>query len=197
MNPTLKAFSDQLQMILKGDVYSTPKKHWLSGTITTDLIDLLNTTKRNRYLEEWNQNVDIIFSEKNMNKLEAIYGSNYVRALKNILGRMKRGSNRAISDNPQVDNVVDWLNNSVGTVMFLNRKSALLQLISNVNFLNWSDNNIIAAAAAFANQPQYWKDVIYLMNSDYLVQRRNGLKINVAESEIALAAKKGGFKGYF
>ena len=33
------------------------------------------------------------------------------------------------------------------------------------------------------------------MNSDYLVQRRNGMKINVAESEIAEASKKGGMKG--
>ena len=34
-----------------------------------------------------------------------------------------------------------------------------------------------------------------MLNSDYLVQRRNGLKINVAESEIAEAARKGGMKG--
>ena len=36
-----------------------------------------------------------------------------------------------------------------------------------------------------ANQPQYWRDVIDLMNSDYLVERRNGLKINVNEADIA------------
>ena len=74
--------------------------------------------------------------------------------------------------------------------MFLNVKSGLLQLISSVNFMNWSDNNPLAAGKAFANQKQYWKDVMYLLNSDYLVQRRNGLKINVAESEIAEASKK-------
>jgi hypothetical protein len=130
-----------------------------------------------------------------MNKLEALYGSNFTFALKNMLGRMKRGSNRSSGGSPQVDNVIDWVNNSVGTTMFLNRKSALLQLISNVNYLNWSDNNIIEAGKAFANQKQYWTDVSYLLNSDYLVQRRNGLKINVAESEIAEASKKGGFKG--
>jgi hypothetical protein len=61
--------------------------------------------------------------------------------------------------------------------------------------MNWSDNNPFKAGLAFANQKQYWKDVMYLLNSDYLVQRRNGLKINVAESEIAEASKKGGIKG--
>ena len=130
-----------------------------------------------------------------MAKLEALYGKNWIVALKNILGRMKRGSNRPISGNAQVDDVIDWLNASVGTTMFLNRKSALLQLISNVNFINWTDNNVFEAGKAFANQKQYWTDVVYLLNSDYLTQRRNGLKINVAESEIAEAAKKGGFKG--
>ena len=194
-NPDMKVFAEKIAFIQKESKYPKPDNNWVAGSITGDIINSIQKTYRGEALQEWQQNVDIIFSEKNMNKLEAIYGSNFVRALKDILGRMKRGSNRAISDNPQVDNVVDWLNNSVGTVMFLNRKSALLQLISNVNFLNWSDNNIIAAGKAFANQPQYWKDVMYLMNSDYLVQRRNGMKINVAESEIAEASKKGGFKG--
>ena len=36
---------------------------------------------------------------------------------------------------------------------------------------------------------QYWKDFMEIMNSDYLVDRRNGLKLNVSESEIADAAK--------
>jgi hypothetical protein len=69
--------------------------------------------------------------------------------------------------------------------MFFNMRSAVLQTISSVNFVNWSDNNILKAASAFANQPQYWKDVVKLMNSDYLIERRNGLKINVNEADIA------------
>jgi hypothetical protein len=64
-------------------------------------------------------------------------------------------------------------------------RSAVLQTISAVNFVNWSDNNPLNAAAAFANQPQYWRDVVMLMNSDYLIERRNGLKINVNEADIA------------
>jgi hypothetical protein len=74
-------------------------------------------------------------------------------------------------------------------------RSGLLQLTSAVNFINWGDNNIYAASKAFANQKQYWKDVIRLMNSDYLVNRRDGLKINVNEAELVDAGKKGGMKG--
>ena len=194
-NPDLKVFAEKIAFIQKGKSYPSPSDNWVAGSITGDIINSIQKTYRKEALADWQQNVDIIFSEKNMNKLEAIYGSNFVVALKNILGRMKSGSNRTQSGNPQVDNVVDWINNSVGTTMFLNRKSALLQLISNINFINWSDNNLLAAGKAFANQPQYWKDVMFLLNSDYLVQRRNGMKINVAESEIAEASKKGGLKG--
>ena len=79
--------------------------------------------------------------------------------------------------------------------MFLNRRSAVLQLISFTNFINFEGNNLYQASKAFANQPQYWKDWIYLMNSDYLVDRRDGLRINVNEADIATTAKEGGFQG--
>ena len=85
--------------------------------------------------------------------------------------------------------VLDWTNNSVGAIMFLNSRSAVLQTISAVNYMNFRDNNPLAAAKAFANQPQYWKDFNTLFNSDYLVQRRDGLKININEAEIAEMAK--------
>jgi hypothetical protein len=74
--------------------------------------------------------------------------------------------------------------------MFLNTRSAVLQTISAANYVNWSFNNPLKASAAFANQGQYWKDFMTLMNSDYLVSRRNGLKMNINENEIAEAAKR-------
>jgi len=194
-NADLKVFAEKIAFIQKGKQYPKPGDNWVAGNITSDIIQNLNKAGRKEALQRWQENVDIIFSDKNLNKLEALYGSNFVLALKNSLGRMKSGSNRPIGMNPQVNNLLDWLNNSVGAVMFLNMRSATLQLISSVNFLNWSDNNPVAAARAFANQKQYWSDVMKLLNSDYLVQRRNGLKINVAESEIAEAARKGGMKG--
>ncbi len=194
-NPDLKVFAEKIAFIQKGKEYPKPGDNWVAGNITTDIIQSLNKAGRKEFLQEWQQNVDIIFSDKNLNKLEALYGSGYIAALKNILSRMKSGSNRPVGANAQVNALMDWLNNSVGAVMFLNMRSATLQLISSVNFMNWSDNNPAAAAKAFANQKQYWSDVMTLLNSDYLVQRRNGLKINVAESEIAEAARKGGMRG--
>lgn len=188
-NPDLKVFAEQILSITKGDGYVKPDVNWLAGTITTDLVDLLKTTKRPKYLETWQANIDAIFSKENLNKLESIYGSKYVEALKNIIGRMKTGSNRAPTTDRLTNAAMDWLNGSIGTIMFFNMRSALLQGISTTNFMNWTFNNPARMGKALANIPQFAKDFLYLINSDYLVARRNGLKLNISESEIADAAK--------
>ena len=181
----LANFADQLIAINKDNGYPKPGDGWLAGTITTDLLTGLNTVVRAKYLEQWQNNVNEVFNEENLNKLEAAFGNGYRDALENMLGRMKTGSNRGFKGDTLTGRFVDWLNASVGAIMFFNMRSAVLQTISAVNFVNFTDNNIFKAAAAFANQPQYWSDVIKLMNSDYLVERRNGLKINVNEADIA------------
>ena len=188
-DPELQAFADQLVNIQKGKPYPKPDKNWTAGTITTDVISGINKVNRAEYLQEWQENVDIIFSEKNINKLEAAFGAKYVEALKDSLRAMKSGSNRPLGGDRVSDGILDWLNNSVGAIMFLNTRSAVLQTISAVNFVNWGDNNILKAGKAFANQKQFWGDFLTLMNSDYLLERRDGLKINVSESEIADAVE--------
>ena len=185
----LSVFADNLITIQKGRPYPEPNKDWTAGTITTDVIGGINKINRAEYLKEWQENVDIIFSEKNMNKLEAAFGPRYVEALKNSLAAMKSGSNRPLGGDRISNRILDWVNNSIGAVMFLNTRSAVLQTISSVNFINWGDNNLYAAGKAFGNQKQYWKDFLTLMNSDYLLERRDGLKINVSESEIADAVE--------
>ena len=193
-NSVLKTFADQILTITKGDGYSNPGDSWLAGTITTDLIDLINDVKRPKYLAEWQQNADEIFSEQNLNKLEAIYGAKYREAMEDILRRMKSGKNRSFTGSRLSNRILDYINASNGAIMFFNMRSAILQTISSINFMNWSFNNPLKAGRAFANQPQYWKDFKTLMNSDYLVDRRNGLRINISESEIADAAKTSGNK---
>ena len=101
-----------------------------------------------------------------------------------MLHRIKTGVNRPKGESGKPNAFMNWLNASVAGVMFFNTRSAILQTISSINFLNWDFNNPLKAGAAFANQPQYWKDFMTLMNSDFLRDRRNGLKINITESEI-------------
>ena len=120
-----------------------------------------------------------------MNKLEAQYGSKYTEALKDILYRMKYGTNRQQGQNRLVNVWSNWVNNSVGAIMFFNVRSAILQTLSITNFVNWSDNNILAAGKAFANQPQFWKDFSMIFNHPTLKQRRSGLQTDINANEIA------------
>ena len=186
-DPDLLDFADQIDAILDG--YPEPQNDWLAGTITTDAINMINTVKRAEFLQEWQQNADIIFSQQNMNKLRAAFGDNYVEALQDMLYRMKTGRNRPAGANKLTNNFMNWVNDSVGTIMFFNTRSALLQTLSTVNFINWGDNNPMAAAKAFANQKQFWADFAMLFNSDFLKQRRSGLKNDVNADDIAAAAE--------
>jgi hypothetical protein len=104
---------------------------------------------------------------------------------------METGQTKPVNLGKLGNAVMTYLNGSVGAIMNLNSRSATLQLISTVNFINHSFNNPIKAAAALANIKQYSKDFMMIMNSDMLVQRRNGLRINVTEAEIAAAAEGG------
>ena len=144
----LTAFADQLIAINKGDEYASPDAGWVAGTIDTDFLKALNTTKRAKYLEVWQQNVDEIFSETNLNKLEAAYGKPYRVAMENILHRMKTGRNRSFGTDTITGRFTDWLTNSVGAIMFFNTRSAVLQTISAVNFINFSDNNVLRARSS-------------------------------------------------
>ncbi len=191
----LQLFAEQLINIQKGDQYAGPKEGWPAGTITTDMLEGLNTIKRAKALEQWQANADEIFSEENLNKIEAAYGKPYRKAMENMLQRMKSGRNRNFQGDTLTGRVTDWLTGSIGTIMFFNTRSAILQTISSINFVNFTDNNILAAGKAFANQKQYWSDFMTLMNSDFLKERRGGLRINVNEADIADMAKRGGARG--
>jgi len=185
--PELKSFAEQIQGLTL-DGYPAPTGDWLAGTITTDLVNYTNTASREQYLSQWQENVDTVYSKDNMNKLRAIYGEDYTEALSDMLYRMKTGRNRPTGANKLTNQFMNWVNDSVGTIMFFNTRSALLQTISAVNYLNFTDNNPLRAAAAFANQKQYWADFSEIFNSDFLKQRRGGLKTDVNADEIARAA---------
>ena len=191
----LKTFAEQLLSVTKGDGWAKPSRDWFAGTIQTDLLDVLNTTKRAKYMQEFNDNAEIIFSKENLNKLEAIYGSKYREAVENMLKRIKTGKNRLTGGNRLSDRVLNYINGSIGAIMFFNMRSAVLQTISSINFINWNDNNPLAAGKAFANQSQYWKDFKTLMNSDFLKDRRQGLRLNINENEIADLARTAKNKG--
>jgi hypothetical protein len=185
----LREFADKLSVAsgqLKGWV--EPTEYWNVESIVSDLHNATEKVGRRNILKEFIENSDEIFSPENLNKIEAALGTNYRSALEDSLFRMKNGSNQTSTDKFS-GAFVNWIANANGTIMFLNTRSAILQTIAATNYLNWTDNNPVAAGAAFLNQPQYWKDFAMIFNSNKLKERREGLKADVNEAEIANAVK--------
>ena len=186
---SFRVFADSLSIISKNkDGFPEPGEHWLIENISSDLFsDGAVGNARKEYLAEWIQNKDIIFSKENLNKIEAIYGPRFREALEDSLHAMETGRSRPVGGGRLMNMYMNWMNNSVGAIMFFNIRSAVLQTISATNYINWTDNNPLKAAAAFANQKQFWSDFSMIFNSDMLKQRRLGLKYNINEAELAAA----------
>jgi hypothetical protein len=185
----LKGYAEALNIISKQENYISPTESWEAGDIRLDLDDATGRIGREQFFTEFFENADIIFSEQNLNKIEAAYGADVVSALKDILYRTKTGRNRPSGQNQMVNKFLNYLNGSVGATMFFNIRSAVLQQMSMVNFINYADNNVFKAAAAFANQPQYWKDWATIFNSDFMKQRRGGIMTDVNGAELAASVK--------
>jgi predicted DNA-binding protein len=186
----LQSYAETLNVISKQETYVDPGPNWETGNIRIDLVDATGRVGRTAYFAEFQENADIIFSEENLNKIEAAYGVAFREALEDMLHRIKTGVNRPKGSSAKPNIFMNWLNASVAGVMFLNVRSSLLQQMSNVNYLNFADNNIFAAGLAFANQKQYWKDFAMIFNSDMLKQRRGGLQTDINGAELAEAIKK-------
>ena len=186
----LRSYADYIEQISRQDSYVPPTDGWESGDIRMDLDDATGRVGRAQFFEEFQENADIIFSEENLNKIEAGYGKGVREALEDMLYRIKTGRNRPSGQNALVNRLMNYINGAVGSVMFFNIRSAVLQQMSLVNYINFADNNIFAAAKAFANQPQYWADWAFIFNSDMLKQRRGGIQTDVNGAELAETISK-------
>jgi hypothetical protein len=196
-DPELTAFKQGVLITgRQGKGWIAPTEYWDASTIISDLHNLTEGTGRKKFLAEFIENTEEMFGKfengklvgPNMNKIEAVYGTNVREALEDQLYRMINGKNRSYGNDKETSRWSNWVNGSTGTIMFLNTRSAALQLIGAVNFLNLRDNNPVAAGIAFANQKQYWSDFALIWNSDKMKERRGGLKEDVAAAEIANAA---------
>ena len=200
----LTAFAENLSEItMLKEGYLKPEDYWLGENITMDMNNVVDRIYRKEALTEFIENREAIFGKweggrivgPNMNKIESIRGPRHREALENILWRMENGTNRTVGKDSNTNKWMNWVNDATGTIMFFNQKSAVLQTISSLNYVNGTFNNPFRAAQAFANQPQYWKDFATIFNSNMLVQRRAGLKINIEAAELLerVGSKKGGF----
>ena len=187
----LSAYAEGVMGITKTkEVFPRPGETWYSSNIRYELFKYSTEGVRGHFLKDWQKNVDEMFTEENFSRIEAGYGKNYTNNLKEILARMKTGKTRSADLGKDVQAGMDYVNGSVGVIMFLNTRSAVLQTISSINYVNWSDNNPLQIGKAVAKPKEWGKTFMEIYNSDFLKQRRGGLEINVEEAEIAKAVER-------
>ena len=188
-DPNLISFAEALSVAGRQDGgWMPPSTTWDSETIISDLHNITEGEGRKIWLSEFIENANAIFTTENLNKVQSTYGTNVRIALEDSLYRMKNGKNRPEGSDRLTNVWMNWINGSTAAIMFFNVRSELLQTISSTNYLNWNDNNPLAAATAFADQKQYWSDFAKIINSDKMRERRSGLKADVNQAEIANAA---------
>ena len=187
--PRLQAYAEQFGKITKQEKgLKEPSENWWGETMAGEITNLDRGVSRKQYLQEFIDIKNEIFSEVNLNKMESQLGTRWRENIEDMFDRMETGRTRSLKLDRGSSAMMNYLNGGIGTIMNFNTRSAALQTISTLNFINMKENNPFSAAKAMANVPQFSKDFMTIMNSDMLKQRRDGLAINVTEAEIASAA---------
>ena len=188
-NPRLKAYAERFATITKQEKgLKEPGVNWWAETMAGEVTNIDRGVSRKQYLQQFIDVKNEVFSEQNLNKMESKLGTRWRENIEDMFDRMETGRTRSLKLDRGSAAMMNYLNGGIGTIMNFNTRSAALQTISTLNFLNMRENNPISAARAMANIPQFSKDFMFIMNSPMLKQRRDGLSINVTEAEIASAA---------
>ena len=185
----LRSYADGVMGLVE---FPAPTDSWYGSNLKYDLYKYSTEGVRKDFLSEWKGNMDDMFTKENYIRMEAAYGKGFVENFKSLTKRMETGKFRPENINSAAQKGLDWINGSVGVIMWMNMRSALLQTTSAINYINWGDNNILAAGKTIAKPVEFAKMFKELINSDFLKQRRNGLEINIEDAEIAKAIEKGG-----
>ena len=185
----LRAYADGVTGLVD---FPAPTDAWYASNLKYDLYKHSTEGVRKDFLAPWKENMDAMFTPENYNRMEAAYGKDFVDNFKQLTNRMETGKARPENIGKIAAKGLDWINGSVGVIMWMNTRSAVLQTISAVNYINWKDNNLFAAGKTLTKPVEFAKTFKELMNSDFLKQRRSGLEINIEDAEIAKAIEKGG-----
>ena len=188
-NPKLQAYAENFARITKQEKgLKEPGENWWGETMAGEVTNINRGVSRKQYLQEWIDVKNEMFTEENLNKMESKLGTEWRENITDMFDRMETGRTRSLKMDRGSAAMMNYLNGGIGTIMNFNTRSAVLQTISTTNFLNMRENNPIAAAKEMGNVKQFAKDFKFIMNSDMLRQRRDGLAMNVTEAEIASAA---------
>ena len=198
-NPKVKAYMDGMQ----NEGALKPSEGNRDYTMASPDFDTVNHIVNDLYketFEDFNAKKNEVFTPEVMNRIRREKGNRYADALEAALQRMSTGkSSRGVAD-PTTQKWNDWAQGSVGTIMFLNFRSAALQLLSVGNY-GFSDKVnsgkfIANLAKQFATLPfdlaNKNSGLRKRLDSKYLRERRAraGFDVNMAELADSIQGSK-------
>ena len=191
-NPSLKEYTDYL--IDNNILNPADGVNYIDRTIDGDVAMYINSTLYKESMVEsgFTEAADTYFNKAAMNTIRANYGNQYADALQDSLDRMK-GGNRVSQGDKLGKGLNTWLTRSIGGIMFLNFRSAALQILSITNYATAVKNPAKFMANLF--HPSTWKEGLKLYNSPYLRERRARAGFDINANEIAEQLKGRGFGG--
>ena len=154
------------------------KKRTGGGEITfgnnldADFTAYLNGPVRTLAFIDFAQNASDFFGPKQITAMRAAYGDQWASAIKDSLRRIVTGKNQPSKQNAATKALDKWINRTVGTVMTLNTRSAILQLLSAGNFAINDTQAYFEGLSATRQEKQMIKD--FIKNSEWAVERGKG-----------------------
>ena len=162
-------------------------------TIASPQADVVGFIINDLYAQKFENFVkakDKVFTPDMMKEILGKRGPKFHNAMGSALQRMATGKNNSGFAKGSTAKWNDWVLGSVGNIMFLNGRSAALQLLSVGNYATATKS----PGKFFANMfnPATFKKAKELFNSPYLRERRAraGFDVNAAEMQDMLANAK-------
>ena len=126
------------------------------------------------------KNSSAFFTSDNLKALNASLGNSWTSSIKDSLKRIVTGSNRGTASPESVSKLDKWINRSIGNILFLNPRSAVLQLLSMGNFA--IDNP--KAYTKYVGTAKARQARSLIMNSPFMKNRKETGQTDVVTQEL-------------
>ena len=161
-----------------------PTADMLGTPINRSVFAAVNTKARETHMKTFRENLEAIDNADTWNLVKEYKGEKFMHALKDSFARMKSGRNRTSHD-AEANTFNKWLGRAVGTTMFWNARSAGLQLISTLNFVNKIPKGYKGITSTWTtNRAEAKKAAKELLRTGYMRARVNGDKFDLLADEI-------------
>ena len=106
----------------------------VDSNVYSDFNKYLDGPVRTMSFLDFADGASAFFNPKSMEALTASLGKSWVDAMKDSLKRTVTGKNEQTRSTPGSRAVSKWMNYTIGGIMFVNTRSAILQLLSTINY---------------------------------------------------------------